>query len=82
MSTITPSTLTTDRERALPDRLTGVIETVRAPVRAASFWTAVLLPFTYLPLLVGGMAGGEASLFVALVAANALALVAGHNHGR
>ncbi len=49
-------------------------------LRAASFWAAIVLPFTYLPLLTGGLTGGEPLLFAALVAANALAFVVGHGY--
>jgi hypothetical protein len=65
------------------------VETLRAgarvvapPVRFVSFWAAVALPFLYLPLLLGGLAGGEATAFTALVAAHVLALLAGHDYGR
>ncbi len=45
-----------------------------------SFWAAIVLPFTYFPLLLGGLTGGELFLFVALVAINALAFVLGHDY--
>ncbi|WP_336025319.1 hypothetical protein [Halobellus salinisoli] len=48
--------------------------------KAASFWAAIVLPFTYLPLLAGGLTGGEALLFAGLVAVNALAFVGGHGY--
>ncbi|WP_049987457.1 hypothetical protein [Halobellus rufus] len=48
--------------------------------KAASFWAAIVLPFTYVPLLAGGLTGGEALLFAGLVAVNALAFVAGHGY--
>jgi hypothetical protein len=49
---------------------------------ALTFWAAILLPVTYLPLLFGGLGGSEALLFAGLLACNVFALVAGHNHGR
>ncbi|MGQ4555078.1 hypothetical protein [Halobellus sp. GM3] len=49
-------------------------------LKAASFWAAIVLPFTYLPLLAGGLTGGEALLFAGLVALNALAFVLGHDY--
>lgn len=61
----------------------SVSETIRMTlrnVRAASFWTAIVLPVTYLPLLAGGLSGVEALLFVALVAVNAGAFVLGHDY--
>ena len=60
-----------------------VSETIRAGLRnfrVASFWAAIVLPVTYLPLLAGGLTGGEALLFVALVAVNAGAFVLGHDY--
>ena len=56
------------------------IRTALRNVRVASFWAAIVLPVTYLPLLAGGLTGGEALLFVALVAVNAGALVLGHDY--
>ncbi|MFA1611387.1 hypothetical protein [Halobellus rubicundus] len=52
----------------------------RRGVAAVGFWIAVLLPAAYLPLLAGGLTGSEGALFAGLLAANALALVAGHGH--
>lgn len=49
-------------------------------LRGVSFWAAIFLPITYLPLLSGGLVGGEALLFVALIAINAGAFVLGHDH--
>ncbi len=60
-----------------------VSETVRTALRnvqVASFWAAIVLPVTYLPLLAGGLTGGEVLLFVALVAVNAGAFVLGHDY--
>ncbi len=50
-------------------------------VRVVSFWTAVVLPFVYLPLLVGGLQG-DATLFGGLLALNAVALLLGHDYRR
>ncbi|MBB6645494.1 hypothetical protein H5V44_04145 [Halobellus sp. MBLA0160] len=49
-------------------------------LRAASFWAAIVLPVTYLPLLAGGLGGAEALLFVSLVVVNAGAFVLGHEY--
>ncbi|SFG77163.1 hypothetical protein SAMN04488063_2887 [Halopelagius inordinatus] len=51
-------------------------------MEAVTFWAAVLLPFAYLPLLLGGLGEGEQLVFTAFVAANVFALVVGHDHGR
>ncbi|WP_380678032.1 hypothetical protein [Salinigranum sp. GCM10025319] len=53
---------------------------VAAPLRFVGFWAAVALPFLYLPLLLGGLEGGETFVFGLLLALNALALVVGHGH--
>ncbi|MGQ4554840.1 hypothetical protein [Halobellus sp. GM3] len=50
------------------------------PLRFVAFWAAVTLPFLYLPLLAGGLEGGETLVFGALLAANALTLVLGHGY--
>jgi hypothetical protein len=55
---------------------------VAAPLRFISFWAAVALPFLYVPLLAGGLEGQQAFVFVSLLAANAAALVVGHEYGR
>lgn len=52
------------------------------PLRALSFWTAVLLPLAYLPLVANGLGNGETSVLFALVVVNAAALVVGHGHAR
>jgi hypothetical protein len=57
-----------------------VLRTSLRGLKAASFWTAIVLPFAYLPLLIGGLTGGEALLFAGLVAVNALAFVASHDY--
>lgn len=54
---------------------------VRRTVRAASFWSAVTLPFLYLPLFVVGPESGAEWLVVAgLIALHAVALLVGHAH--
>ena len=64
----------------------GVLERCRAhvvtPIRFVGFWSAVVLPFLYLPLLVGGLDGTELMVFVSLLALDCLALLAGHSYGR
>lgn len=55
---------------------------VVAPLRFLAFWTAVALPFLYVPLLVGGLDGQQTTVFVGLLLLNAVALVVGHEHRR
>ncbi|WP_251342751.1 hypothetical protein [Haloplanus halophilus] len=58
------------------------LEVLTAPLRFVAFWAAVALPFLYLPLLVGGLEGQQATVFAGLLLANVAALVLGHEHGR
>ena len=86
MSTTNPSTWIdeeTTAARAAVRAATRIGSAAVGPARALAFWLAVVLPFAYLPLLVGGI-GTEADLltFAGLVAANAIALLAGHDHRR
>ena len=50
-------------------------------VRVVAFWTAVILPFLYLPLLFGGLEG-DATLFAGLLVLNAVTLLLGHDYRR
>ena len=82
MSTTNPSNRIDEETTALRTAA-RVGSTAIKPVRAVAFWLAVALPFAYLPMLAGGI-GTEAELvtFAALVAANAVALLVGHDHRR
>jgi hypothetical protein len=51
------------------------------PVRAASFYLAIGLPFVYLPMIAGGLSIENVPMVTALLAANALTLVLGHRYG-
>lgn len=53
---------------------------LRATLRAVSFWLGVALPLAYPALLVTGLSGSHTLGFFALVAINALLLVAGHGY--
>lgn len=58
-------------------------KTVFAPVHAAAFWIAVVLPFLYVPLLAAGPSStATMNAFFALLGANAVALLVGHPHLR
>lgn len=61
---------------------TNALQMVMAPVRFLGFWAAIALPFLYVPLLFDGIGGNRAIVFVVLIALNAVALVAGHDHRR
>ncbi|MBB6644993.1 hypothetical protein [Halobellus ruber] len=67
--------------RSPPAELSQPLAHLAAPLRFVAFWVAVALPFLYLPLLVGGLEGGQPAAFAALLAANAVALLVGHGYG-
>ena len=51
------------------------------PVRAAAFWAAVFLPFCSVALVAVGSVT-DVTRLVSLLAANVVAFVVGHDHGR
>jgi len=81
-SPVSRERLTRVREVAQSQSLQHGARLVAAPLRFVGFWAAVALPFVYLPLLVGGIAGEEAVAFAGLVALHAVALLIGHNYGQ
>jgi hypothetical protein len=68
--------------RSPPSSLHRGAQLVAAPLRFVGFWLAVALPFLYVPLLVGGLSGGQLQVFVGLLGLNVLALLFGHSYGR
>ena len=58
-------------------------DSVVGGVEATFFWTAVVLPFLHVPLLLSGLSTTpETVAFAALLGLNVLALVLGHRHRR
>ncbi|WP_266078027.1 hypothetical protein [Haladaptatus caseinilyticus] len=56
-------------------------ESLSTPVRFIGFWTAVALPFLYMPLLVTGLdTPGQLQTFLILLTLNLIALLVGHRH--
>lgn len=54
---------------------------LRRPIVGLAFWTAVVLPFLHVPLLVSGLeTATSTTAFLVLVAVNFLALLIGHSH--
>jgi hypothetical protein len=51
-------------------------------IRFAGFWTAVLLPFVLMAVLVSGLAAQSPSLVGGLLACNVAGLVLGRNYNR
>ncbi len=85
MSNQTPAR---DRRRTTAEggergRLERIAPTVAEPIRIAGFWTAIVLPFLYVPLLVTGLSNsGEVTAFLGLLGVNLLALYVGRSHHR
>lgn len=74
---------TTAERPAFADRSVRYRNALTIPLEVVGFWTAVVLPFLYVPLLTTGISTqGELLTFVGLVALNAAALLAGHDHRR
>ncbi|MFB6302167.1 MAG: hypothetical protein ABEH78_04835 [Haloferacaceae archaeon] len=79
---------------ARPDRVVGALAgTIRrdadrtlagaaGALQFVAFWTAVLLPFAYLPLLATGFVERHAVAFGGLLIANAAAFRLGHGYRR
>lgn len=53
------------------------------PIRVLGFWSAIVLPVVYVPLLAAGLTSSTRSaVFFACLLANVLALYVGHGHRR
>ena len=82
LSTIEGS-FTTDRtagddQRTSVHRITGEL---RGPIAAVSFWSAIVLPALYVPLLFNGIEGIDGlGVFLGLFGLHVLALVGGQHH--
>lgn len=69
-----------DRPAEVAARLRDVLLN---PVEAAAFWSAVVLPFLHVPLLLSGLnSGSEVVAFGLLLVLNVVAIVLGHSHHR
>jgi hypothetical protein len=82
-STLDPRPATSSVRQTIPNLSTladSAAETVRKPFQFAGFWSAVALPFVYVPMLAGGLTASQQSTFALLLAAHAVALVAGHDY--
>lgn len=54
---------------------------VVAPLRQLGFWSAIALPFLYVPLVATGLQDqSEVLVFLALLVANVLAVAVGHSY--
>jgi len=75
---------TLDESETTGHRSTGRLEALRRTAidqaRAAGFWTAIALPFLYLPLLTGLDERTHAVVFLSLLVVNLVALLLGRHH--
>ena len=57
-------------------------DAVLNPIKQFAFWSAIVLPFLYLPLLATGLESQSVLIaFVVLVSLNVCALLVGHRYG-
>ena len=62
------------------ERITAAIT---RPLEAIAFWSAIALPFLYIPLLIYGLdTGGRVAVFLGLIVLNVIAFVLGHGYNR
>lgn len=54
--------------------------TIAAPFRFVGFWSAVVLPFAYLPLLFTDLQGATLTAFLALLAVHIVSIVVGRKY--
>lgn len=63
--------------------LERTVPTLATPIRKAGFWTAIVLPFCYVPFLLYGLSSPlETLAFLGALAINLVALYVGHAHRR
>jgi hypothetical protein len=56
--------------------------TVLTPFRFVGFWSAIVLPFAYLPLLFTELQGSTLTAFVTLLFLHTVAIVAGREYNK
>lgn len=73
----------TDTEQSSDHSNRMAVSALARPFEAAAFWSAIALPFLYLPLLVSGLgSSAQFTAFLALLALHAVAIVGGHRYNR
>lgn len=73
----------TDAEQSADHLNRLAASSVARSVEAISFWSAIALPFLYLPLLVNGLGStAQFTAFLALLALHAATIVGGHRYNR
>ena len=67
----------------LPEHVASLIAQIARSLEVVAFWSAIALPFLYVPLLVNGV-GTTAQLtaFLTLLVLHAIAIVGGYRYNR
>lgn len=61
--------------------LERLVPAIATPIRVASFWTAIVLPFLHVPLLAAGLSTpAETGTFLGLLGLNLVTLYVGHSY--
>lgn len=72
-----------DTEQSADHSSRLAVSSLARPIEAISFWSAIALPFLYLPLLFSGLgSNSQLTAFLALLAIHAVTIVAGHGYDR
>lgn len=67
----------------LPEHAVPLLAAIARSLEAVAFWSAIALPFLYVPLLVSGLGtSAQLSAFLTLLALHALAIVGGYRYNR
>lgn len=77
----TAASESTDSQAGDRSVLERVSPTLAPSIRRIGFWTAIVLPFLYVPLLAIGLStASETATFLGLLTVNLVALYVGHAH--
>lgn len=72
-----------DTEQSADHSSHPAVSSLARPIEVISFWSAIALPFLYLPLLFRGLgSNSQFTAFLALLAIHAVTIVAGHGYDR
>lgn len=73
----------TDAEQSSDHSSRFGVSALARPFEAVAFWSAIALPFLYLPLMANGLGSTtRLTAFLALLALHAVAIVGGHRYNR
>lgn len=72
-----------DADAQISDRMVSSVAALARPIEAVAFWSAIALPFLYVPLLFNGLATtAQLTAFFVLLGLHAAAIVGGHRYNR